>query len=130
MSIEGQENHPEYRKAKTPGEVKCGTCGISGVKIYRPYGFCYRLDDNVCNKCLHELPEGEKCEHVPTCPGEDGEIWGFTSVPKEVCDAFFELPEADHNLPSYIRLGESKTMWTNNSDYGEWVERLYQGKFK
>lgn len=29
---------------------------------------------------------------IPACPDEDGEFWGFTSVPEEVCKWWEELP--------------------------------------
>jgi len=121
--FENQHLDPEFMKAKAPGEVKCGKCGTSGVKIYRPYGSFYRLVDNRCNKCLSK----EDGSYIPNCPDEDGHIWGYSSIPQDVCDAFFALPEEDSNSPSFVRLKSGKTLWNNRDDYDKWVERAEGG---
>jgi len=69
----------------------CNICKKSNVRIYRPYGFFYRPEDNRCNE---HLEENERKYYIPCVIDKDGLPWGYTMVPKEDCDIFYNLPEA------------------------------------
>lgn len=72
----------------------CNECKKTNqqVRLYRPYGNFYRVEDNACNE---HVPEGSRGWYVPLVFDEDGGVWGYTSVPEEACKAFYSLPEAD-----------------------------------
>ncbi len=70
---------------------KCNVCKKTNleVRLYRPYGNFYREEDNFCNEHITDYDW-----YVPLWFDENGEVWGYTSVPQETIDAFFEIPEA------------------------------------
>lgn len=65
--------------------VRCGKCGVRGVRLYRPYGNFYRPKDNVCTQCNPVNPKYGRPEwHVPLVLGPQGQVWGAcTDKPKD-----------------------------------------------
>ena len=80
----------------------CGKCGATGVKIYREYGSFRRPETDRCNECIDQ---GQKGWRVPCVLDADGDAWGYTSVPKDACDAFYALPEKSDSLPHWRQIG-------------------------
>ena len=80
----------------------CGKCGATGVKIYREYGSFRRPETDRCNECIDQ---GHKGWMVPCVLDADGDAWGYTSVPKDACDAFYALPEKSDSFPHWRRIG-------------------------
>lgn len=78
---------------KEPKQLKeqCYACKITDVRIYRGDYGCFRnkkLDR--CNKCLKTT-----AWYVPCVNNENGETWGFGSVPPLDVIRFYNTPEAD-----------------------------------
>lgn len=44
---------------------KCGACGISGVRIYRPYAEFLRIERLRCNGCVLLVQRGWYVPHLP-----------------------------------------------------------------
>jgi hypothetical protein len=82
--------------------ISCGKCGAKGVKIYRPYGFFYRPEDNRCNNCV---TESERNFYVPCVKDSDGMIWGYGAVSPEASEQFYNTPEANASKPIWLRSG-------------------------
>lgn len=74
--------------------LKCGRCGVSGVRLYRPYRFFRDRDDDRCNACIDR--DGDPY-YVPLIVDVDGRAWGYTSVPASAEYDFFSLPESSTN---------------------------------
>lgn len=91
---------------------KCFTCKKKNteVRLYRPYGNFYRPKDNFCNE---HLPEDSRDWYVPLWFTDDGEVWGYTSVPEEAIEAFLNLPESTLTALSWERQsrGPGVTHW-------------------
>lgn len=96
----------DYSSTAVPRDYKCGTCGVTGVKLWREYNsFCPEL---ACVECackrsqnghcsapvqLADVAEDgthiwreQRCDQigwlVPCVPATDNEsYWGYTSVP-------------------------------------------------
>lgn len=86
--------------------AKCGCCGVTGVRLYRPYGNFYRPEDNRCN--AHVTTE-QRGWYVPLCLSDMGAPWGFTSVSKSDCERFYAKSEASPSHPTWTRRG-----WSDN----------------
>lgn len=80
----------------------CGECGVTGVKIYRSYGMFRRPETDRCNECIDPDLQGWM---VPCVLDDDGNAWGYGSVPKEACDEFDALPERSSEHPRWRRIG-------------------------
>lgn len=74
----------------------CGKCGRDDVRIYRWYGSFRRSEDDRCNACLDSTDW-----MVPCVLDEHGNAWGYTSVPPDACDRFYDLPEASPLGPTW-----------------------------
>jgi len=79
-------------------QLRCGQCGATGVRLYRPYQTFYKPENNRCNGCLGEK---ERDWFVPCVQDDDGSIWGLTSVPNAEGAAFHALPEGSADHPSW-----------------------------
>jgi len=90
-------------------KVSCGKCGVSDVRLYRPYGNFYRPEDSRCNECLDDDHRGW---YVPLILSEDGRPWGYLSVPNSACVAFYKLPEKSQTAPFWDYVGGG---WSNSS---------------
>lgn len=75
----------------------CGNCGVTGVRIYRDYGMFRRPEEDRCNNCFSTVPSWM----VPCILDENGNAWGYTSVPHEDCLKFYALPEQAPHKPSW-----------------------------
>jgi hypothetical protein len=84
---------------------KCGECGATGVRLYRPYGNFYRPESNRCNK---HLSEDQRGVYVPLWTSLDGIVWGYTSVRQDAFDRFIALPENDPTDWVWARYGWKK----------------------
>lgn len=81
-----------------PENYKCRECGITGVKLWRPYQTT--PVDLLCGPCVGkkagkevDLSDGDQCGwHVPAVPDLQGSWWGYTSVPAEGCAWWDALP--------------------------------------
>jgi hypothetical protein len=82
----------------------CGKCGVVGVKIYREYGAFRSPETDRCNECIDQEYKGWM---VPCVLNENGDAWGYTSVPQDACDAFHQLPEKSTLFPSWTKFGWS-----------------------
>lgn len=80
----------------------CGKCGVTGVRIYREFGSFRREETDRCNECIDQ---SFKTWMVPCCLDENGNAWGFTSVPDKDCEKFYALPEKSNSLPYWQREG-------------------------
>lgn len=80
----------------------CGKCGATGVKIYRSYGMFRRPETDRCNECVDPDSRGWM---VPCVLDDDGNAWGYTSVPTDACEAFYALPEQSIEHPRWRRVG-------------------------
>ena len=97
-----EENYPPY--------LHCGTCDVTGVKLYRPYGGFLRTEDQRCTDCLiaqvkdrdppskeNEWQMGWYVCCVPYHPGCPDLMlgWGATGDPRyaDVVAAWESLPE-------------------------------------
>lgn len=78
-------------------KIKCGCCGRDDVKLYRPYGMFYRPKDNRCNGCLENADWYVPCVQDPV----DMTIWGYSAVPPEACERFYNMPDADPTKRGY-----------------------------
>jgi hypothetical protein len=76
----------------TPSGYVCGTCGISGIRLYRDYNIGMYAQELGCTLCTainskrefdprHPHSFGWKVAAVPTEEGDT--FWGYTSVPRE-----------------------------------------------
>lgn len=57
-----------------------------------------RPETDRCNGCLTEHQRGW---YVPLCLDEEGQAWGYTSVPQEAVDCFGALSEASEADPGW-----------------------------
>ena len=73
--------------------LKCNKCGITNVKIYRPYGFCRDVESDRCNKCICK----EDGYMIPTVLDSEGYAWGLFAIPQKEVDIYLSLPEADES---------------------------------
>jgi hypothetical protein len=80
---------------------KCATCKKTNleVRLYRPYGNFYRPKDNLCNE---HVPEESRGWYVPLTFDDDGSVWGYTSVPQHLVEAFNLIPEANPEAPTWF----------------------------
>lgn len=81
---------------------RCGKCGAINVRIYRDYGMFRWPKEDRCNGCLTDKERGW---YVPCCLDEDGNAWGYTSVPEADCERFYSLPENSSDSPAWRRRG-------------------------
>ena len=111
-----------YASGKTHWNYVCGTCGITGVKLWREYQTFLNHQELTCAVCgvvranarKHDegpllLPDAdgrtyrEKDSHkskgdqlgwlIPAVPNEEGDtFWGYTSVPAEGVTWWKSLP--------------------------------------
>lgn len=71
-------------------EHRCATCGVSGIKLYRPYGEFFRPGRV---QCQEHVPAAEVDWYVPMIiEPESGEVWGYTSGPPEDIARWEALP--------------------------------------
>jgi hypothetical protein len=100
----------DYSQAVTPGRYRCGTCQVSGVKLWREYQtfspglLCARCAaedqgkdiSNIDAEGSHRGDMGRTDTigwYVPAVPCEDGEgYWGYTSVPQAGVTWWRRLP--------------------------------------
>lgn len=87
----------------TPEGYTCGTCGKTGVRLYREYQTFLDQQQLYCRACAlikQKQPKPDnKSEHtigwlvaaVPTVEGDT--FWGFTSVPDEGVQWWNRLPK-------------------------------------
>lgn len=96
MSNEARENTQARRYADAG--VKCGKCGATGCRLYRPYGNFYRPLDNLCGPCAGPLSDGTKDQrgwNVPLVLSASGEPLGYLAVPPLEGADWDALPEHD-----------------------------------
>jgi len=79
-------------------EMKCGLCGATGCRLYRPAGEFRREHRDRCNGCVTAEQRGF---YVPLVVDSDGRAWGFSSVPDADCARFYALPEATRRKSAY-----------------------------
>ena len=79
-------------------DATCGKCGSSGVRVYREYGMFRRPETDRCNECIDQSHKGWM---VPCVMDEDGNAWGYGSVPNQELEAFYALPEKSASLPGW-----------------------------
>lgn len=79
-------------------EFKCGQCGATGCRLYRPGGEFRREHRDRCNGCVTEEQRGW---YVPLVVDSDGSAWGFSSIPDADCERFYALPENDTRSDAY-----------------------------
>ena len=86
---------------KPASEAYCNECKKTNkdVRLYRPYGRFYRIKDNHCNE---HVPEAYRDVYVPLIMSEDGNPWGYTSVPQDALEAWYILPEANYTYSSWM----------------------------
>lgn len=81
-----------------PDYYKCRECGVTGVKLWRPYQTT--PVDLLCGPCVGKkageevnLSDGDQCGwHVPAVPDLQGGWWGYPSIPAEGCAWWRALP--------------------------------------
>ena len=75
-------------------KIKCGTCGASGVRLWRPYGNNYRERDNICTACAPsvDLSTGRPPWYVQLVLGKRGTIWGHFAGSRRDWQIFEALP--------------------------------------
>lgn len=98
-------------------QLKCGQCKATDVRLYRPYGNLYRVEDNTCNACIKEDGLGWM---VPLCTDGDGSVWGYTSIPKDSHNAFLSLPEKDPTgwtWDRFVVLREEPNHWFSHEGW-------------
>lgn len=101
-----QSMAPYHRIVPRP---TCGSCGAIDVRIYRSYGSFRRPETDRCNECVDPNSRGW---FVPCVMDEDGTVWGYSSVPLESCEAFYDLPEKSADHPGWNRVGG----WPDSDD--------------
>lgn len=102
----------DYTSTTTPPNYKCGKCGASGVKLWRPYSSshvellcasCAATDQHIDISQMkwdgtHYAPRwGNRTDqlgwYVPAVPDEEGvSYWGYTSVPDAGVKWWRQLP--------------------------------------
>lgn len=82
----------------------CGKCGQNGVRIYRDYGMFRRPERDRCNACISDKSRGWM---VPCILNDNGDAWGFGSVPDADVDNFMSLREASSIHPHWTTKGWS-----------------------
>jgi hypothetical protein len=80
------------RTQSTPPGYVCGTCGISGIRLYRDYNigmYAQELSCTLCTALMGKREYDPRRPHsfgwkVAAVPTEEGDtFWGYTSVPRE-----------------------------------------------
>jgi len=105
-----------YASKRTPYDYICTKCSAGSRKLWREYNTFLDHQTFYCAKCACEDQEKDistmdktgriECDIsgrtdqigwlVPAVPTEDGEtFWGYTSVPQDGCDWWYELPNGD-----------------------------------
>jgi len=80
-------------------EEKCGVCGVTGVRLYRPYGEFRRPERDRCNACVTDR---QRPWYVPLVVDKsDGLAWGYTSIPDDDYYTWLALPEASDTAPQW-----------------------------
>lgn len=82
-------------------EDSCGECGATGVRLFRPYSEFFRAGRVRCGPCARTEPLGqyggnddtEIGWYVPLIQCDDGDYWGYTSIPEAALAAWKQLPE-------------------------------------
>lgn len=112
-----------YSVASTPEGYVCGKCKQSGIKLWRNYQTFLNNQSLHCASCACE--EQKKIDDidqkgrsiarqtdqigslVPAVPTEDGTtFWGYTSVPQEGCEWWYNLPTRPYPIEtSHENLG-------------------------
>jgi hypothetical protein len=82
----------------------CGRCGKTGVRIYRNYGMFHHPETNRCNACISDKSRGWM---VPCILGDNGDAWGYGSVPDADVDKFMSLRESSSVHPHWTAEGWS-----------------------
>lgn len=103
----------DYAATSTPGGYVCGSCGTSGVKLWRKYQTVLDAQSLFCGPCavkdqkregtidadgkVHDSDVGFPCDQigwlVPAVPTEENDtFWGYTSVPQAGVDWWKRLP--------------------------------------
>lgn len=96
--------------ANKPVILCCGKCKAKNVRIYRSYGTFYRPETNRCNNCLPSKLD-KRGWYVPCIADSDGTIWGYASVPQELCEKFYALPEKNPDKPGW---NSEKSGWSDS----------------
>lgn len=88
---------------ETQERLKCGECGATNCRIYRPYASFRRPENDLCNGCV---PAKERGWYVPVIVDDsDGSIWGYSSVPDKDLQKFYALPESNEESSSWQEKG-------------------------
>jgi len=77
---------------------KCGLCGCTGIRLYRPHGMFRREADDRCNQCTTGQ---DRSYYVPLILDSDGAAWGYSSARPEDIELFSALPEKTAHPGSY-----------------------------
>jgi len=103
-------NDVSYASGKTPPDYKCGKCGATGCKLWRPsHTFapvlaCCDCAAAITGESVSGIDAKGKSEskhgrtdqiggYVPAVPDEEcAGYWGYTSVPPEACAWWWALP--------------------------------------
>lgn len=89
-----------YEPGTVPEKYRCGKCGVTNVKLWRLYNSI--PVELLCAKCVQKA-EGKQIDpqqtdniggHVAAIPCEEGcgAYWGYTSVPPDACNWWYNLP--------------------------------------
>ena len=94
----------------------CNECKKTNleVRLYRPYGNFYRVEDTHCNA---HISAEQRDWYVPLIFDEDGSVWGYTSVPMDALEAFYALPESDPTTVGWsVQRSAELTHWQTAHD--------------
>lgn len=94
----------DYSNPIPPDKYCCGECGAKGVKLWRDYNTFLEYQSLLCADCSEKEQNKQPKEYgrkigdqigwrVPAVPTEEGDTyWGYTSVPENGCDWWYNLP--------------------------------------
>ncbi|HEX8389883.1 MAG TPA: hypothetical protein VF597_00490 [Candidatus Saccharimonadales bacterium] len=102
----------DYSSSATPSSYVCGTCGKSGVKLWREYQTFLQNQALSCADCatkrfnvdISRMTDNGKHPSylghtdtigwlIPAVPTEENDtFWGYSSVPPNGCDWWTRLP--------------------------------------
>jgi hypothetical protein len=100
-------------------QLKCGVCGVSDVRLYRPGGSFYRPIDNRCNKHVSESGRGW---YVPLII-VDGCVLGYGSIEPDQMKEFLKSSENDLTWWSWGRYGWIKDGKYESERYNNYAEQ-------
>lgn len=98
---------------KRYSKVKCGVCGATGVRLYRPYGSFYREEDNSCLAHIRPTAVGF---YVPLVLSDTGDPWGYSSAAQDDMEDWKKMPDT---VPGGTKVAECRYMLKQIAVYKE-----------